>query len=260
MVSIIIPVYNCLEYTKQCIKSIRKNTENYEIIIVNNNSSDGTKEYFESERTSESVFRNDEELWYFEDGIFINLKENVGFGKGNNIGYEYASGDYICYLNNDTIVTPYWVERLKTHIYNGADLIGPCTNFVSGKQCKQLNEYSTIETLNCYSDLFYKENKNRYTDVNWIIGYCILMKKGIRDLLGGFDEQFGLGNSEDIDLCIRAKKENLNIRIAEDVYIHHYGHATFKNMSNGTIELCAGLCKSNREKLYKKWGKINYSQ
>ena len=89
-VSVIIVNYNTLELTKQCVESLKAKTKGiqYEIIIVDNASNDGSQEYF----------RNDESI------IYIYNKENLGFGRANNIGYRHSSGKYIFLLNSDTIL------------------------------------------------------------------------------------------------------------------------------------------------------------
>ena len=93
MTSIVILTYNKLNYTKKCIESIRKYTckESYEIIVVDNASTDGTIEWLKTQ----------------SDIITIFNKENLGFPKGCNQGIEIAQGSEILLLNNDVIVTPF---------------------------------------------------------------------------------------------------------------------------------------------------------
>ena len=89
--SIIILTHNKLEYTQLCINSIRDFTEvgSYEIIIVDNNSTDGTVEWLSKQPDILSIFNS----------------ENLGFPKGCNQGIEASTGDNILLLNNDTIAT-----------------------------------------------------------------------------------------------------------------------------------------------------------
>jgi GT2 family glycosyltransferase len=222
MVSIIILTYNNLEITKQCIESILKNTNktHYEIIVVDNGSTDKTSEYLQS----------------FSSFQLILNKENYGFPKGCNQGYEIAKGNYICLLNNDTIVTENWLERLIYHLNNGFDIVGPCSNFVDGKQQVNLEIYNNETELNQIAENFYNKNQYKSESVNWIIGFCMLIKKEVIEKIGLFDEKFGLGNWEDIDFCTRVinnicSKYRFKIAIARDVFIHHFGTQTFKNMN-----------------------------
>ena len=96
LISIIMLTYNALGFTKKCIKSIFQNTKcSYEIIFVDNASSDGTVEYLNS------LINNTNHK------LIIN-KKNLGFSKGNNIGVKFATGKYIMLLNNDTLVPLGW--------------------------------------------------------------------------------------------------------------------------------------------------------
>jgi hypothetical protein len=92
-VSIIIPVFNNLQYTRQCLQSIVKNTarKSYQLIIVDNGSTDGTKEFLKCLCGSAKIISN---------------RENFGFSKACNQGAAAADGDYIVFLNNDTKVQP----------------------------------------------------------------------------------------------------------------------------------------------------------
>jgi len=251
MVSIVIPVHNCLEFTKQCVDSIRANTRDYEIIIVDNGSTDNTLEW---------LIKQCKE---FTDIVYCNFLDNKGFAIATNTGADIALGDWICCLNNDVVVPHNWLLRLLRHTTVGKgyyDIIGPCSNFVSAKQLVRIPIYKDLDELNEQADKFFILNEGLSTDVNWIIGFCLLVSQKNYHQLGGLDERFGIGNSEDIDFCIKAKQAGLKIGIAKDTYIHHYGSATFKNLSKGTSYLCHRMCFENSKKLSRKWGDINYDQ
>ncbi len=241
MTSIIILTYNQLEYTKMCIESVWNNTKNMELIIVDNNSTDGTVEWLMknmSGRRSKEIF----------------LKKNYGFPAGNNKGFKSVdeNTEYICVINNDVIVTPYWLDRLITHS-NRFDVVGACTNYVIGKQREILDIYNNNDELNTISEKFYQDNAGKYEDVNWIVGYCMLIKKSVIDDIGLFDEIYGLGHYEDIDFCMRAKKAGYKIGIAEDVYIHHFGTITWSKRKE--LKFHETINKS-KEIFIKKWGEI----
>ena len=95
--SIITLTYNNLVYTKKFIESLYKYTKDFELIIVDNGSTDGTVEYLKT-----------------LDGLKLILnKENQGFSKGNNQGIEIAQGEYIGFLNNDILLYPNWFEECE---------------------------------------------------------------------------------------------------------------------------------------------------
>ena len=107
LVSIIIPCFNAVEYTKQCIESILQQTNmSYELILINNGSSDGTKEYF---KILKKKLKPNEKL---QKIIIVQAEKNLGVAKALNLGISKSIGKYICYLNNDVIVTKDWLKKL----------------------------------------------------------------------------------------------------------------------------------------------------
>jgi len=220
-----------------CIDSIKECTDNnHEIILVDNGSTDET-----------ALLSKAPDMQY--DRCIIN-EENLGFPKAVNQGVKAAKGDYVCILNNDVIVTPNWLNRLMAHLEGGFDAVGPCSNFVAGAQRVQIGTYDNQEELHAQAESFYEKNAGTCEPVNWIIGFCMVLKKELFIELGGFDEDYGLGNSEDIDFCFKAKKTGCRIGIARDVYIHHFGHVTHE-----ILELdIAALVAENNKKFYEKWG------
>ena len=109
--SIIIPVCGEIETTKRCIDSINANTNDHEIIIIDNGSE---PEYYGQEK----IIRNE---------------ENKGFPVAVNQGIKEAKGEVIIILNNDTIVTENWLKKIGKHLEN-FDIVGPVTNNISGPQ------------------------------------------------------------------------------------------------------------------------------
>lgn len=105
MISIIIRCRNRLEYTCQCLNYVRLNTKiEYEIILVNNASSDGTKEWLD--------WMNKNTSWYSNMKV-LHMEQNTGDWGGMLVGFEYSIGDYIVQLDNDIIVPESWLSHLK---------------------------------------------------------------------------------------------------------------------------------------------------
>ncbi|MCF6298210.1 MAG: glycosyltransferase, partial [Flavobacteriaceae bacterium] len=118
LISIVIPVYNKIEYTKQCLESIEKFTKsNYEIIIIDNNSEDETVKTLNKEYPNTKIISN---------------IENLGFPKAVNQGILEAKGEYIIIANNDIVFTENWINRMleiaKQHPDVG--IVGPISNSV----------------------------------------------------------------------------------------------------------------------------------
>ncbi|MBQ3420861.1 MAG: glycosyltransferase [Romboutsia sp.] len=213
--SIIILTYNKLEYTKMCIESIRKFTpkNQYEIIVVDNNSSDGTKEWLKKQKDLKVIY---------------NIK-NEGFPKGCNQGIKISKGESILFLNNDTIVTPNWLNNLDKLLYSSDDIgaVGGISNSCSNGQAIITN-YNNFDEMIDLSILINNQNKLEYIYKTYLVGYCYLVKKSILDEIGNFDERFTPGNFEDNDLSYRIISNGYKLLLCQNSYIHHFGSVSFK--------------------------------
>jgi glycosyltransferase involved in cell wall biosynthesis/DNA-binding SARP family transcriptional activator len=244
--SIIILTCNQLQYTKKCIESIFQNTqESYELIFVDNGSTDGTVEYLESE-----VLRDYTDLRI----RIIKNSENKGFAGGNNQGIAAASGDYILLLNNDVVVTPGWLKRLINCAQRNPQIgiVGPCSNYVSGTQLVKDVTYdlNTLAGLSEFSNKFADRFLAQAEPILRAVGFCMLIKRAVIDKIGGMDDRYGLGNFEDDDFSLRATIAGFESWIARDCFIHHFGHRTFIGEK---VDIQNSLLK-NWEVFKEKWG------
>lgn len=236
--SIILLTYNQIDYTKKCIESIRSHTHlDYEIIVVDNGSKDETLAYLSEQ----------------EDITVIENKENAGFAKGNNQGVEKATGETILFLNNDTVVTPGWLDSLLNTLYSSEKIgiAGPVSNNISGNQCISVTyNQETLDGLENFAAEYVKEKTGEKKKVLRLVGFALACKKKVLDEVGLFDESFGIGNYEDDDLCLRVLREGYELYIAQDSFIHHFGSVTFRNSPINFNQLLF----TNKSKLYEKWG------
>ena len=245
LVSIIIPVFNQIKYTKLAIESIQKFTNvPYEIIVVDNASTDETKDYLSSlSATAGEVVK------------VIANPQNYGFPKAVNQGIALSRGEYIVVLNNDVVVTDKWIERLIDHIIDDPTIgiVAPMSNYVSGLQkldgvekfYLKEGEVDEISLLKFSEDLYHK-NKGQKIIFPRVAGLCMLIKRNVIETIGGFDERFSPGNFEDDDFCLRAVLAGFKVVIAKDVFIHHFGSKSFT--ANGR-EKYVHLLKRN-EKIF----------
>jgi len=240
--SIIIPFYNNIDLTCECIQSIRENTENYEIILIDNGSSPTYAE--DRPGTWRPVNYN--------GPIVIRNKSNIGFPAAVNQGIRESRGDIIILLNNDTIVTPNWANRLEWHITNHCSIVGPMTNYSSGLQQTGIPVYYDKQELYTRSMQFQSQNAFQYQSVNWLIGFCMMFRRSLYNTLGPFDESLWPCSGEEIDFCFNARHNGHQVCIAKDVYIHHYGSKTFFNMVS--MEEYLSICNRNEKRLFDKWG------
>lgn len=236
--SIVMLTYNELHLTKTCIDSIKQHTrsDQYELIVVDNASSDGTKEYIRE----------------LEDVVFIDNEKNQGFAKGCNQGAKRATGDSILFINNDTIVTENWLSPLKEALFASEriGMVGPVSNYVSGPQLVHPS-YTDVKELPAFAKEYTAARKGQRTYVHRLVGFCLLVKRKLIEDVGFFDERFGYGSFEDDDLCLRSLLKGYQLQIVHDSFVHHHGHATFHANQETNIST---LFAENRLRFLDKWG------
>ncbi len=242
LTSIIILAHNQWDQTELCLESIERNTpEPHEIIVVDNGSTDETRE-----RLQALIQRQDSRVqggkWITppnlpldkgrsKEGLkVISNTTNRGFAAGNNQGISIARGEYILLLNNDTIVTSGWLGRMIGifNRYPKTGIVGPMSNYVSGPQLVPKIDYKDIVGIDRFASRWSEDHDGQSFPIYRVVGFCLLTKRAVIDRIGGLDEQFGSGNFEDDDFCLRAALAGYEARVAQDVFIHHTGSQTFK--------------------------------
>ncbi len=215
LVSIVVLTWNELEYTRLCLESVRRFTERpYELIIVDNGSADGTPEYLRS----------------LDDVRVILNKSNTGFAHGCNQGIAAARGDYVVLLNNDTVVTEGWLDRLLAAAESDRTigLVGPVSNHTAGFQLIRDVPYGDdLLAMQAFARQRMVEYSGQGAHVPRAIGFCLAIRREVIDAIGGLDEVFGVGCFEDDDYSIRAQLAGFRIWVAHDSFIHHFGSRTF---------------------------------
>lgn len=236
-VSIVIPAHNQLEYCRLCVDSIHRHaTRPFKLILVDNGSTDGVSEYFDS----------------VPDADVAHSRTNRGFAGGVNLGLERAEG-HVILLNSDTIVTPGWLERLE-RVFDDAQvgMAGPVTNYASGPQHIEGIEPDSIEAIDAYAHNRAEKYANKTQSVTRLVGFCLMIRDEVLQSVGKFDEEFGIGNFEDDDYCRRVREAGHRLCIAEDCFVFHFGHRTFQGMGIVGDEWEA-LMDRNADRYSKKW-------
>lgn len=237
LTSIILVTFNKLDYTKQCIESIRRHTAqgSYEIIVVDNGSSDGTPEWLAAQ----------------EDVRFIANEDNAGFPRACNQGLEQASGELLLLLNNDTLVSSRWLDGLKTALLSAPEIgaVGPVTNAASYLTSIPV-PYKDGEGMESFAESYNASDPSKWEERLKLIGYCLLMKREAYEKAGPLDERFGVGNYEDDDLSLRIWLAGYKLLLCHDTFIHHYGSVSFGENMQQFQELLNG----NSERFMSKWG------
>jgi len=237
-VSIIIPAYNQIEYCRQCIHSLLANTpQPYKLILVDNGSDDGVGPFFDS----------------IPGATVVHTGQNLGFAGGVNAGLAHCEGHALL-LNSDTILPQGWLEPLLAAL--DADpaiaMAGPRSNCVSGEQQIDGLALTTMDEINAYTRTLRAEYSGKMRYVSRLVGFCLLIRDAVCADLGGMDEAFGIGNFEDDDYCLRARRAGYRLVIVEDSFVFHYGSRTFQAMGLTGAEWDA-LMERNRSVFDGKW-------
>ena len=237
MISLIIPGWNQHEMTRECIDAVRECTEGYELIIVDNGSAPPIPKPYMG----------------FVNVTMIRNESNLGFPVAVNQGVKASSGEFVILLNNDVVVTPGWAEKLTKHMERFS-VVGPMTNFSAGRQRTTLPAYHDKESLYRIAGEYSEDRKGLAMEANWIIGFCFAFRRSLCDEIGMFDESIWPCSGEEIDFCYRAKQAGHSVGIAQDVYVHHEGSQTFKDLEKGGLLDYESICQKTSDHIKKKWG------
>ncbi|HYO98978.1 MAG TPA: glycosyltransferase [Pyrinomonadaceae bacterium] len=242
--SIVVVTFNNLALNRLCLQSIYARTEwpNFEVIVVDNASADGTPQYLREEERARPNLR-----------VVLN-DSNLGFAAANNIGIKMATGDYIVLLNNDTVVSRAWLTNMIRHL--AADpqigLIGPVTNEISN-EAKIPVGYSRLEEMPTWVASHVREHDGETFEIPVLAMFCVAMRREVFERVGLLDERFGLGMFEDDDYTRRIKQAGYTSVCARDAFVHHAGRASFKLLGDQKyfeIFVC------NRSLYEQKWGEM----
>ena len=218
LVSVIIPNKDEKETLKACIDSIREKTEypNYEIIIVENNS------------TTDEIFQYYKELSQDSRIRLLRWKKEFNYSAINNYGVRHANGEYLLFLNNDvTVITPGWIK----------ELLGVCQRpEVGAAGVKLIYPDNTIQHAGCVIGLggiaghmFVDMPANRtgylhkasiLQDMSAVTAACMMMKRTAFEEAGGFTEKLSVAFN-DVDLCLKVRKNHKLIVYDPYVQLYH---------------------------------------
>ncbi len=234
--SIIIPAFNALDYTKACLYSLRLSTRSpYDIIVVDNGSTDGTREFIETQK----------------DIKLIKTKKNLGYSGACNLGIDASDSDYILISNNDVMFTPYWLTRLihTAELSPSIGIVGPITNSAAGPHVQPYEPYEDFPDLLNKSQDLYRKNRGSILMVPVLVFFCTLIKRKTIDTIGVLDPDLGLGGCDDFDYCFRANMAGMECILDKSVFIHHFCSRTYR----GNEFDYWGLNKESIDRFNKKW-------
>jgi GT2 family glycosyltransferase len=241
MVSVVVPVFNQLNHTLRCLRSLAQTwpaTLSVEVILIDDASTDDSATVL-SEIPGLSVLRN---------------LQNVGFVRSCNSGAQRATGKYICFLNNDTVVGNAWLD----HLVSTAER-DPCIGAVGAKLIYPngtLQEAGAIIWADGTGWNYGRHGDprdSRYNyerDVDYCSGAALLVRRDAFDEAGGFSDTFAPAYYEDVDLCFTLRARGFRV-----VYQPHAEVVHYEGVTSGT-SLTAGVKRQqelNRPKFAAKW-------
>ncbi len=232
--SIIIPVFNQLDYTKRCIEALYKNSTNssFEVIVIDNNSTDGTREYLSGIPEKVKVITN---------------KENLGFAKACNQGARLGRGHHLVFLNNDTLPQEGWLEEMVGSADSDDDV-----GIVGSKLLypDDTIQHAGIGFINGIPDHPFRNlpgdhpEANELKELDMVTGACLLIKRDLFFECAGFDEQYKNG-VEDIDLCLKVRSKGFKVIYNPKSTLYHY---------EGRTEGRFDHVKENLQTFFARWG------
>lgn len=242
-VSILVLTYNNLPLNQACLASVCTQTAypNYELVVVDNGSTDGTLEYLASlEDEHVRVIRN---------------PENLGFAGGNNVGIRASDGTYVMLLNNDTIVTRGWLTTAVKWLQNDrmCGMCGAVTNSI-GNEAMIPVSYRNQAELREFAFLHAALHRGEcYPNVDRIALFATLIRRDVLESVGLLDEAYKVGMFEDDDLAMAMQRAGYHFYLAEDLFIHHVNNASFRKLQSREYQ---EIFERNRAYYEQKWNTV----
>ena len=213
-VSVIIINYNGKDLLEKCLESLFKVTyDNFEVILVDNNSSDDTVDF---------ITKN------YPSIILIKLDANKGFAEPNNIASKVAKGNFLLFLNNDTTVTPNFISELVNVLRNDLK-IAICQSLLLKPDGKIDSSGDFIDTIGiAYNS---KQQIKEIREISSARGASMIIRKEIFEQLHGFDEKFFV-SFEDVDLGWRTWIHGYKVVVNPKSIVYHIGGKTLNSMKD----------------------------
>lgn len=247
-VSIVVLTYNNLDYTKQCFEYLRQNTDDYEIVVIDNNSQDGSPEYLAQLKKSWPQMR-----------LYLN-KENLGFAGGCNQGVALAKNELVCLLNNDTVPLEGWLAAMKRELRRGVGIVGAKLLFPDGliQHAGIYFHHRLVPAPHFVPDhLFYREHTsfppaNVCREVAGVTAGCFLTTKSVWKEVGGLDESYVKANYEDVDYNLKVRERGYKVVYQPASVVVHFEHVTISSLE-GTDEDPMQHWEGNLALLNERW-------
>jgi len=248
MITIVIAVWNQLEYTQRCLESLFIHTDYpFELLVIDNASEanvgqflDGLYRYMDNPLYAGSQ--------HCRNITVVHNKVNKGFLKAANFGIKNAQGDPLL-LNNDTEVTAHWLSKMVRCMESDDDIavVNPVFNNPQpgGFFFEPPNHLTNDEVAALIDTL----SERRYPDICTAVGFCMLIQRFAIEQFGLFDEIFNPGIGEESDFCMRVTEGGKRVVCADDAYVYHKGKVSFEKIDAGNK-----IAKRHLQIFLDRWG------
>lgn len=246
-VSILVVSFNTRDLTLACLRSVYEQTaaENFELIVVDNASSDGSADAIAME---------------FPGVRLIRSPENLGFAQGNNVAAEHAVGEYLLLLNPDTVVLDRAIDRLLAFARGrpAAGIWGGRTVYADGSlnpaSCWGRQTLWSTFCMACGLSSLFRDSRWFNTEgyggwdrstvrtVDIVSGCFFMIRRDFWQQLGGFHRQYFM-YGEEADLCLRAKSRGSRPVVTPEAVIVHYGGASERVRADKMVRLLKAKCQ-----------------
>ncbi len=240
-VDIIVCVHNALADVQRCLAAITQHTiMPYHLILVDDGSNAETRDYLRNFCEQNPHSQPPPQL--------IRNEKARGYTFAANQGMQASTQTYFILLNSDTIVSPYWLDRLLVCADSDerVGMVGPLSNTASWQSIPEVEYRGDWASNPLPLDMTVEQMANRvaasserlYPQLPFLNGFCLLIKRALQAEIGYFDEAtFGAGYGEENDYCLRAGKAGWKLAVADDTYIYHaqsrsYSHERRKQLAD----------------------------
>lgn len=230
MLSIVIPVFNALDETIDCVNSVlASDASNAQILLMDDGSFNDV---------SAALIAH---FGYHDNIRIVSHFRNRGYTRNINFGVALSEGEYVCILNSDTLVPSIWVDPLLAALQTNPTLagVGPASNAASYQSVPLVKETTGEFSVNDGLGLDPEERSNtnlilrhftkgKVYDLPILNGFCTLFRRKSLEEVGAFDVQsFPQGYGEENDLCARIKAKGLRLGYVPSVFVHHQKSKSF---------------------------------
>jgi GT2 family glycosyltransferase len=239
--SVVVITRDNLPFLRLCLESLLAATEGaYEVIVVDNGSSDATPEYL-----ARLAARN-------PNVRAIANAANRGFAPACNQGAALSAGEVLVFLNDDTAVTHGWLGRLVSHLEAPmVGMVGPTTNRI-GNEAQIDAGYRTWGELVSFARDRAEQHAGEAFEIPTLTMFCLAMRRRLYEEVGPLDERFEIGLLEDDDYSRRVRDAGYRLLCADDAFVHHFGETSFgKLVASGEY---GRVLDANRARFERKWG------